>query len=117
MLARGRTMSDHGFYQKDHKGPLILMYYFYLRNIHSHPKKYGFGFWVWVWVYTQNPYPKNPKNLGKTQNPYPKTQFLGFSPKTHTQKPKKIWVWVKTQIFVIFFKSFDQKICVFTQTF
>ena len=32
VLARGRTISDHGFYQKDHKGPLILIYYFYLRN-------------------------------------------------------------------------------------
>ena len=32
VLARGLTISDHGFYQKDHKGPLILIYYFYLRN-------------------------------------------------------------------------------------
>ena len=28
--------------------------------------------WVWVWVNIQNPYPKNPKNIGKNIN-YPKT--------------------------------------------
>jgi hypothetical protein len=29
VLARGRTMSDHGFYQKDHKGPLTLRLYLF----------------------------------------------------------------------------------------
>ena len=24
VLGRGQTMSDHGFYQKDHQGPLTL---------------------------------------------------------------------------------------------
>ena len=62
----------------------------YTTNIHSHPKKYGFGFWVWVWVYTQNPYPKNPKNLGKTQNPYPKTQiFWVYTQNPYPKNPKK----------------------------
>ena len=38
---------------------------------------------MWVWVYSYNPYPKNPKNLGKTQNPYLKIQIFWV----YTQNP------------------------------
>ena len=32
VLVRSLIISDHGFYRKNHKRPLLLIYYIYIRN-------------------------------------------------------------------------------------